>query len=134
MYLIYRICFICVSLILAACGDKQPVASNLEIENWGPKSTKAGQAFWPQGTAAPSPDEGSVMWLKLAGPPDPAQNYELKFGFSTITNMRKQGNMLVFSVPAAAYEVAGSKSLALTEVGSGRVAEFGPFVVKEPLE
>lgn len=119
---------------LAGCGQGRQSAPDLEVENWGPQTTRVGKAFWPQGTKEPGKAAGSVIWVKFAGDPRPAQTYELKFGSTTVTNTGNQGNMLVFSVPPEAYAVAGSKKLVLTEIGSGVFAEFGPFIVKEPIE
>ncbi|MDT8439731.1 MAG: hypothetical protein RQ729_12060, partial [Wenzhouxiangellaceae bacterium] len=108
---------------LTVLAAAKPVTDFCEIENWGPRETRAGQAFNEQ------PDGASAMWLKSrCFPPDTVVRVG---GVAVKTTLRPADALITTHITdPGLFTTPGELRVELYDPASGRVQPVGTFTVQ----
>ena len=122
------------TLLLTACGDNKPPAAtavekpaappekHLTIKDFGPRETKAGQAFNVQ------PDGVSALWFNTE---NATATTVVIFNETTlISSVQNEGKLMTAGVPKPLFGKAGELTVYLQDKATGEKSNEMKFVVK----
>jgi hypothetical protein len=131
-----KFCLVMCCLALAACEKKTPqpeqptlvpiavpAATELEILNWGPKSTPQGQAFNAQ------PDGSSGLWFEVSGG-ETIGEAQVLFGGQPALVSTVQPKLVTAGIAPEALAQPGTWEVSIKQLSTGKIFPAGTFTVE----
>ena len=133
---LYAVAVICTMLLaLSACDKNSPASPEgkqsksptqaiepIVLQDWGPKETRAGEAFNRQ------PTNNSAIWIKVSGVkrhPDT----KVTWSGSTLAGVAVGADAVTAEVPPELFQREGQYEIVIEEGDGGRKFSVGKFVV-----
>lgn len=98
--------------------------SELQLGDWGPRETIAGQMFNTQSGGK------SGLWIQVSGL-DLSSNIEVHFGGHVLPDSHATDKLVTAAVPVEMLKEPGDKEVVVVETSTGRKLPVGLFLIKQ---